>query len=782
MAAPLYRIKFDVPHNYAIEPGYARAQHSHDFREEAGKAAGTFRDPLTGLIMLQPSYLQEAGSRLANFKLLSGFLKDATFWKTVHYGIDAITAYAQASQFSTILPQGSDFSANSLETALVSVISRVGVSLATTVSDTMVWALQSSFSLARDEGFCMHIKHLSPETSVFKNWFYIVFDRYGIHFSTDGYVRVWEYQGALSDPPTKIDEFQFCSPGDLSNRDLFFVFLPIPGHGLALYSSRSAQRLDARNTSAQQGVGRGAHLIKIIRGDASAGFYVHDGGAVSVACASGLIYGGFRCGFEVVRYDTEATATFTDAPFDPGYKPSFDPFGVTAITVPADPSRGTVTAALRKADDSGAWVAGTDRQGRVRVSLSTADARYTPFVLGTFVRWQPYFQTRATTAIQPTRLFGLEFTQDDLARSEGVARCFHRTTLDSDADAQRRLVDRGDTTWQIEQSLDAGDSYDTLTGGLAQVSRVGAFLDFAGMYYLAEWRLTGQEARFDEITQTMDTAFDAVSIKDAINVVLESCGFPTLHTPVPADADQTLPPVLAGQTFRYQTKQGDRGDAIIKQLLLYLRRQFVEYRIRYDWAAQRFVLETKPRDTSAGATWRLTPYPDEHDPDNRVVYIGDGTPHLWDMTVTPPEANMVQAFGVSSADHRAYRVPSAPLVNVASIGDPTSDDYLGRVKIAYPLFAPVYDGPEINRMARRFYDAVCRRRLQLTVPCRVDIPGLTPGLQVIVRGPDSSGDRADLLTLWLKRRTLAFDFQTDGNVVPQVTYFLDSIWESDLDQ
>ena len=594
----------------------------------------------------------------------------------------------------------------------------------------------------------------------------------------DGTVHVYEYatRGDYTVLPTLIQQFEIASPGDLIGRDGYFIFLPIPGRGLRLLHSRSAQSLPNAQSSARSNASRGALIARPTRTTTDGHATIIDASTVYLAVNP---YHPMTLGFQPLRY-TVGTSTYLDGIIDPPYKPTLAPDDVSAFYPGAEAGigRGTLSATLRKPDDSGAWTPGGtiilgDRQGRVKVSIGTTDARYTPFCNGYGVKWLPVRNVRDTTALVPDSLWRLEWTEDDMGRVEGTAQTLMSST------ANRKLVERGDTTWKLEKSLDSGAIWSTVGGGLAQVDgTVETFLDSAGLYYVCTWKLQGMESRFDEISQMLDTAFDGLKAGDAINVVLSSSGFPFAASLPAALQAITIPATPTGQNWRWGSREGDKGDHIVNQLLLLAKTQDVEWRMRWDWDNVTWIIEQKPHDASAGALWILTSEPSEASLASRSILYSS-----FNFKVSPPECNIVQAFGLTSPDPAGQRVPGTPLYNIPSLKDKTSVDFLGRSKTARPLFAPIDKVADINRMGRRVFDGSSHRRLQPTLVGHDYIDGFTPGKQAKIRSAVAIAPGVlvmqDIMTaLWLRRRSIVIDYNHDA--VPSVTYALDSIWDGDL--
>lgn len=775
---PLFRLKFDVPHSFAIEPGYVRATHCHDFKEQKDTFSGTWRDPMTGVLLLRPSFISHKITDATYWKPLTQWTYDTAFWEQVFDGVDPVindgVSRFWASKTAYSGTDYGDFSANSVHTA-VSVAVAVASIAGVIDSDLLYWAHESTFEIAPDEGFVWYYRAIAKDNLVYRNWFAVQFGDLYFHFSLQGEVRVYRYGSDTTVTPTLIESFEIASYADIVGQDGYFIFLPIPGYGIALYHTHNAQTFGTQTSSANALAKRG-HLVKIVRRDESLRYSVHDGGKVRIAINGALTVIGFKFAYHSIRYEMGAGHTFLGEVFDPQFKPASTPSEIDRIEVPTLRAGASTIAygELLKPDASGLWTAGVDRQGRVRLTLQTGNPIYSPVVAGTFVRWLPILLPRTTTPVI-VDYDTLEFTETDTGQVEG------QVVFSAKEDDLAVIVERGDTTWQIERCdnptvPEASRVWVIVAGGLAIIADdVIVYCEDDGrIRYLAKFGLYGMERRFDEVTQTMDTSFEGYPIGIAINTVLSACGFNPI-SPLPAGSlALTLPDVPSGQHWRFAPRRGDRGDKIIKQLLLMLRQQWVEWRLRYDWEAGGWILEQKPRDTSEAQTWTFTGDPTEANLALRKVLIAVGD-ELYKFRVFPPEGNHVQAYGMTDASNNGKRVPGTPLVNQASKTDPTSPDYLGRVKVISPLFAPLSDVHEVNKMGRRVYDAACHRDLQ--VPCVGGdyVKELAPGKRVLIPTKRPSG-AIGLIDGWLKRRTTEID--RDCHI--KCTYLVSTQWEGAL--
>ena len=778
MPSPKWRFKLDVPHSFATEPGFARALYASDFRTDSAATQGVWRDPVTNLVGLRPSFLTKQWYN--NLKPLTSWRYSLAFWTTlkVQEGVEGVLA-TQASPGAV-----STGKVITLLRDLAVMDAGGGID-----DDVMIWALESTFELASDEGFAINYRMMVGENTVFDNVLSVQWDNIGLHLGGNGILTVYRYDRAdLTAAPVFVEDFQIATPTELTSKDSYLYFMPIAGYGLVVYHSGAGQKFAATTSSAQAGSTRG-RLIRWTDEDDNAG---HRRLFRPSTIAIGLnrsIKVHYKLTFQTITYN--ASGTWLGDILDPGYKPSIAPTVVSPSLVPT--GRGSVSAALRKPDDSAAWTVGTDRQGRIKAQLTTGDTRYSPWILGLFVRWTPVMEVRGTTPVllddPDGTLQRLEVSQDDQGNTDGEVSFLAYSA------ALIKIVLRGDTTWQLERCDDPTAETPTWVvqaGGLAKMEQpYRYFIDSAGAYYAASFKLLGMEGRFAEVHNFGQTAFDGLSVGEAFNVVLTCSGFEPIALLPTYSTTVKIPGVPAGSdNWRWGANFGDTGDEVNKKLLFYLRTQRSEWRRRYDWAVAttplwkgQWVLEKKPRDTSALATWTITPFADEVNEASRLIPFGGSSVELFTGRVSPPEGNLIAPFGLTGTNpNEGERVPGTPILNVASLSNPDSVDYLGRAVMIAPFFPEVADPQVININGRRIFDAASHRRHQTIVPLRDWHDGLTPAKQVKLRGLDPDGDRAILYTGWCKRKTLLLELQEDGCTNPQVTLALDDIWEGDIDE
>lgn len=739
---PQYRLYFDVPYDFAIEPGFARAVHRADFAPQAGALNNTFRCPVTGLLMLYPSFM----SATYQNNLLTLAELDTTavtgFWQEVKRSFD------NATLFGNVKP--ADQSPSFIQ--YITSIYTMTVSPDVVKYDDLKWVVRTKAEFAVDEGFVIHYHGLTDELLRKSNWFALQWDNIGLHFSAQGTVRVFQYDRAdMSSAPSLVYEFDICSPSELLSRGGYFVFIPVPGLGLLLYHSRIQQKVAFVTSSVATGSPRG-HLIPWGAREVDGQFRLFDESRLLLGANP---YQQNVLGIQRLRFAT--SGDYTDAPFDIGYKPTLDPDYLTAIRFDGD--RGSVSASLRKGDNSGAWATATDRKARVKISLSTSDTRYTPFVHGYAVGWTPVFATRNTEAQLVDRIEKLEYSEDEKARMEGKVTCLLRTS------ALKTIARRGDTTFRLDRSFD-GSSWETVFGGLTKMPDLEVIADGFGTWYRGEWTLAGFEERLRETHWIFETAIDGQTLPEAFSNVLLGASLPGLISWPPELDSVKLPPIPEGSNWRFAPRLGDKPLQTLETLLLFGRKQTIEYRLRWDWDGGGYVLERKPRDSSAGETWRLSTRTEDRDEGSRIWSYQTGR---WNPE--PPEGNIFRVDAKTATDSTGKQIV-ATAFTPGSLDDPDNPDYLGRnVMVRVPVEG-ISTLDEANRIVRRIQAAAGHHRDKMQIIVPIFQEALSVMRYLIVE--DDDGDT--LVEAWVKRRTITVDM--DEKEIMRLE--LDTVWESEI--
>lgn len=754
-----FLLELDTPYSFPVEPGFQRSPMMREFAPLKDSHNNTYLDPATGVLMLRPSVMKRDFDQ--DFKRLSQWRSTPNWWQDSYRGQDA--GSSTPNMMSAVKPTGSSFTLIEL---LISV-AIVAIEASAARYDDLKWVLESKFTLDIDEGFCIHYHTLGDEFRRKRNWFAVMWDNILFHFSFDGRCRAYAYdRNNLMTAPTLVEEFEIASPGELLNNSGYFFFLPIPEFGVSISHSRVPQKNIFSPANVQSGVTR-SHLVKWPTRTINNKKRLFETSVVRIGHNP---YIKPVIGFQSVTY---TAGDYTDAVLDPGFLPSTNPAQIYAFPLPT--GYGTVTTTLRKSDNSGAWVAGTDRQGRVKIALTPdAGGKHTPFIRFWDVAWDPQFATRNTTPLtlaryaeeSTDRLMRLEWSDDDMARFEG------KVTAMMSTPAAKAIAMRGDASFLLYWRNDSTESWQILFGGFATDWTIDIRHDpVFGTWFLCDFCLKDMHHRFRETHRLFEGAYDGATVGGALNMLMRGCSLPALASIPTIMANTALPRKEDGKTWRFAPKEGDRSEEILRVLLLFVHTQGVEWRLRWDWTLGAFVPEQKPKRTGADG-WSLVAYDEYRNASAHIwSYSGLEPPQL---RPEPPEANYIIMEGLTDSSPDAQRV-LVTTYNDDSINDPTSEDYLGRTLVAKVPVHGVTDKNELALMARRVQDAISHRRASEMIPIAHLQMGLGPGIEVTQY--DSAG--VVILTGYIKHRTVIVD---DLEENATMLLGVDTVWEGEWQQ
>lgn len=770
-----WRLTLDPPYTFALEPENIIPKHCQDFNPAKSGLTKLYRDPLTGVVMLRPTVF--GPDWYQGLQALTQWRTTSTpgYWNEVKRTGDG--ALLMSLQWPSDKTNASVASLIDLDTKIAKIVLEV------TSTDTLIWSAESNFHLEGDESFAIHYRGLCDDLIRKHNLFAVQWDQYFLHMSGTGKLRLYKYadRTKLADAPTLIYERSLGMSGEMLHRDGYMVLIPMPGLGILVQHYLQSPDTSLVQSNTAFSAGRGLLLPVDAYADKDGIQHVYERTPVRLALNP---YHQHLVGLARVTF--ESSGTFIDGLMEvTGYKPSELP---TAQAVPLEGLKQTISVSYRKADDTADWEVG-DAQGRFKAVLTTDDTKYTPFLYGYVVGFPSVEAVRNTTPIVLGRKRGtgkqdslqyLEWSEDEYARYEGKATLLIETT------AGRWLAERGDSTFVLEYSSD-GTTWAALFGGLAKQWVLTPVITNNGFHYEAEVVLCDIWERFREWALMFAGKFDALDIGTAINLILRAVGLPAFTPPAEMTAKK-LPPIRVANAWRFQPREGDKGDEMIRNMLLFMRGQGVEWRMPYNWDTALFSAEQKPRDTTN--YWQAVPaYNDPRataaglpavSEASRVFRYGEGTklrPH-------PPEFNTFQVEGLTgpTPGPDTYRILSDPVKNIPSFNDPTSPDYLGRIVPSMYAVWPISDQQEIDRMARRIYDLGAHRSFEGNIACPDFMASLRPAVCLYLLDnlgnpyPRANSALPDGVLLWVKRRTVIADMDDKETM----TLAVDSVWEGDL--
>jgi hypothetical protein len=788
MPIPQWRITFDVENRMTQRPGFAQSPYGTNITQyiKSSDDEQTWQEPITGMMMLKPSFLTADWSNANHWYDESAITRDEPYWELMWHGnVESSDPAFNGKFLASETP--------TLGTKILPPISgAVHVPKYVTSSgyanDKIVIGMQTATgaNTYKDEGFVINWKIASREvmTNKYRNCLYIAIEKLGVHIDFTGKCSVYWYDDPVSGvytTATLVDSFDIGSITEMTGKWQTLSILPIPQMGVLITNHTTKSTVQKSFKSSADSKSIAGKLVQVPLRTASGNPYVVDAGKLELGFNPDFRNLTYHIAIHRVRYPVTAEGgsgyRFLTQVYDPGYVPATSP---ASHTIGAYQTNAATSASVSLVDsDVGTYDVGTDRFFRHKVLMSTSNAVYTPMLYGVYLRWDNLRVTRSTTPVLIDRYSHLEFFDDDLAYGGGRVRATHTTQ------AEIAIVERGDTTYKIERTDDptvASPTWVVQQTGWARLGSCDVYLDNAGTNsfayrYEADWELTSEIGRFNEVNQYLHTAFDGNSVASAVNNVLNAAGYDPIPTvDLPADAINTTVPVPPrGQSWRHGTKTGDRGDKIIRQLLMLLRKQFIEYRLRWDQVNYKWVLEQKPAHNAA-TIWKFVPNPADHNVATNKICVGE-SPKVYSITVQPPETNFINGVGTTTAQNDAARVPAShPLINRDSIFNASSPDYLGRIITSMPIFVPYLEPSDILKMSRRVYDAAAVRRFQLKVCSFYYVDGFQPGARcrmLMVNGVDTDYD-----DLYMKRRTVVISRDSGGVVAPKVEYSCESNYMS----
>lgn len=703
-----FRLTLDPELSFVSEPGFTKGFASPEL--EMQRSSDLVKDDATGMWHLKPNYL--------------GILTDTDVWKLSDFEYVTDYWYETKRGGGVRDPDASRPGFTFLSIAKPSSASRSGIALPSGIAnyawpypsgtnqDASYWVLRSKQLIAEDQGVCFLLEAHNDGAFASTNFFGFSWDRITVTISKGKLLTVYERMFG-ADPITTYGSMRgyvdVSSVWNATSDTLTIAVTPIPGRGISVKvgSIQSTMRTLSGN---YRTVASTSKLIpfryqteypssyKLL----SAGFLyirINPFASLNLAVAP-ITYVGNGSG--------------VTAPFSLPYPPSVSPTGTDRIYgyVPhAGENAVSTTVAVTNHDGTGDWSPGST-SATASVSMSTTNARYTPFLHSFGVQWPRVTTTRApgSVTIPGSSILSLEYTDDIMARGSG--RCEVLATKGSTA---LEKLKRGDVYYQLDFRADDSGSWQPYDFGIIANTRLEPHAPYRGStdYYKASFDMTGMHARLAEVNVTEETGFDGLSIGDAINRVLQGAGFEQI-TDLPLKARVTKLPLAAGEErWKWAPAQGQSGLEVIDVLLQHLDDAVDRYRLRFS-PDKVWVLEKIPFGTTPSYVWLRAA----------------GASGLWALSFQaspyPPEANLVVMQGATSSANEGERLVKY-ISNDESVTNPNSMDYLGRRKIVVVLAPNIQSERELNFWLKQFRERVMRGlvRVQVDISMNAPAPGVT---------------------------------------------------------
>lgn len=764
-----YRMVLDLPTDFAVETAQTFSRHNSDFAPLSDSFTNTYRCPVTGVVMLQPS-LQSDDWRTGLVNRHDWRLSDAN-WQSVQRSLD------QAIMLTTALPTASRTSSPGslieidVDAAIIAIASSY-------LYDELRWAAETNFIIQADESFAIHYNSINDGFTRKKNWLAVQWDNIGLHFSPQGRCTVYQYDRQnMAATPVMVDSFELFSPTEVHGKDGYFWFLPIPTLGLVVQHSTTPQQSFVQSSSSQKATSRG-RLIPWPSYDVG-----NETGRMFEASPVRLAINPYQdYVLNMNRVTFAGTGSYLDAPFSLNQESTQTP---TAYPIPLATWKQNIVGGLFNGKGNFAFTPGVDNSARMMSYLQTDDTRYTPFLFGYEATWPCLFATRNTTPYTlysraflgdgGNRILSLSYTEDECGTVEGEAELFL-----SDTDLMA-IAERGDATFRLDYTL-SDDPYTslteadwvTVTGGLAKKWKNQYTSDGGGFYLKTTCSLHDMRELLHEGNAIRTGALDGKTIAEGINRILTSRGFAAITSFPTSAVNKVIPTPTDGKGWRFEGREGDNMSDYLDILLLFLRTQTTEYRARFDWPTYGWVIEKKPRDTVN--FWTFSPKRSDTSVSGKVTHYRHAM-----FEPEPPEGNVVLVEGMLARSNTFIRIAGevdnarvtvGPYVNFDSTSNPASQDYLGRrVPVTYELY-PMSDADEMQLWLLRIakivtvHHGLCHDLYQEVAQMEV-----MPATRVKVQKKSGT----NLIDGWVKQRTI---HHQDRQV--SATYQIDTVWEGKI--
>ncbi|MBS7612601.1 hypothetical protein KEJ27_10475 [Candidatus Bathyarchaeota archaeon] len=665
-----FRAIVDYPVSLNKEPGYNCMRLASEFQPQPVGVnnepfQGTWQDPVSKVILLKPSFTD---NRFWN----NSYWIRSTDWVGGSHILKGMRTHYE-------LPVVGYTAVDPLEGRQ---IEGEPVPLPPGPED-WAWTFRTP-QLEENEGWVLYWFSSADPLTRTPDRIFIQLDNYGFRIRRDGEFTVW-----LLDNNQWIPTFiggRLTVPQDYS---WLIACIPIPYVGLSFQIFGVSRTGDTDQPIRIASRGDNPGLVVWRTTEDVGGEYQRITPATVLRIASDPDGPAIAVGLHRIRY-TVGTGTYVDGGFDPYYKPTVSPTVDPYISRPATGTN--ITLEVMGSSGIQSYNPNSHRVGRVRATLSTGTATYTPFLRGYKVSFSQVPLSRTTT---PLILPDRTTEESILLRGTWLTATFrsYRTgkrdgTLEwwiEDDSPLYPILMRGDFPILFEMREGAGNwtPWMIMWGTKPTLTRETYKLHGQPR---RGWRvkipIQDPTWRLDEMLFLSETAFDDRPIADCINEILRYCGFTGL-TSAPAEAyEKKLPSRKADLRWKYGPRAGDTARRVINLLLWLLKDKDTQYRLIYklhpDPTQSGWILEKFTRPTTA-------PVPDWYF--GETTQVPSGIPPekystIAELKLYPesPEGNLLIAATVTEVDDRQLVKYAGAIKNSRSLLDPTYNGYLGRYK------------------------------------------------------------------------------------------------------
>ena len=233
MPIPQWRITFDVENKMTQRPGFAQSPFGTNITQyvKSNDDEWTWQEPITGIMMLKPSYLTAQWADATHWYDESVLTRDEPYWELMWHGQDGDVAFNGKFLASETPTLGTKI--------MPALMGAVHVPQYNTVSgyanDKIVMGIQTAAGADtfRDEGFVINWKIASREvmTNRYRNCLFVAIEKLGIHIDFTGKCSVYWYDAPVSGvytTATLVDTFDIGTITEMTGKWQTLSILPIP--------------------------------------------------------------------------------------------------------------------------------------------------------------------------------------------------------------------------------------------------------------------------------------------------------------------------------------------------------------------------------------------------------------------------------------------------------------------------------------------------------------------------------------------------------------------------
>jgi len=283
MPIPQWRITFDVENRMTQRPGFAQSPFGTNITQWLKLPADdhTYQEPLTGIIMLKPSYLRADFTASSFWYGAANWTKDAGYWEAMWHGDYNDASYNGkfvASKTATVGSKQLPALSGAVHTPMYVSTSGYPLDVIRIGAQTITGS-----DTYRDEGFAINWKIASREvmTNKYRNCLYVAIEKIGVHIDFTGKCSVYWYDdpvGGVYTTATLVDAFDIGAITEMTGKWQTLTILPIPQLGVLItnHTTKSVKQTSTKSSADSKSIA--GKLVSVPLRTASGVPYVVDAG------------------------------------------------------------------------------------------------------------------------------------------------------------------------------------------------------------------------------------------------------------------------------------------------------------------------------------------------------------------------------------------------------------------------------------------------------------------------------------------------------------------------